>query len=81
MLDKEVLENVFKKALDIVEILYIMRNSLPDGMWEDVKERLGYYVRVHGKDIDKWSDSVKYDFIEELNSILIDWGFGSIEFH
>ena len=81
MLDKEVLENVFKKALDIVEILYIMRNSLPDGMWDDIRERLGYYVRAYGKDIDKWSDLVKYDFIEELNSILEDWGFGSIEFH
>jgi len=71
---------VFHKALGVVEVLYVMRSDLPDGMWSDIKERLGYYVRIHGKDVSKWSDSVKYDFVEELNSILIDWGFGEIEY-
>ncbi|AGF53733.1 ssr6083 (plasmid) [Synechocystis sp. PCC 6803] len=54
-----------QEAKEIAAVCSMMRNKLPDGMWEEVRETILDYRE--GKDGEA--------FAEELSEICKDWGF------
>ena len=58
----------FQDALSHYNLIHQMKDDLPDGMWDEVKEMAAEY-----RETDK-TDSDKEWFVEELQSIAKEWG-------
>lgn len=59
----------FNEARELYATARFMRDDLPDGMWDDLKDLSDDY-RESDKD-----DDAKAWFIEGIESIMLDWGF------
>ncbi len=65
----------FAEALDLYRTALILREDLPDGMWEDLKEAVADIIACHGREVSEWTDSVKEEFAEAVAEVFEDWGF------
>jgi hypothetical protein len=59
----------FTEAKELYTAARWMKDDLPDGMWEDMKEVAEGY-----KESDKTDEDKEY-FIEGVESVMEDWGF------
>lgn len=59
----------FDEAKDLYTTARLMRDDLPDGMWEDLKD-----IAVEYKESDKTDDDKQY-FVEGVEDVVKDWGF------
>lgn len=65
----------FAEALELYRTASALREDLPDGMWEDLKEAVADIIACHGRKTSEWPDSVKEEFVEAVTEVFEDWGF------
>ena len=60
-------------ALHFIPFASAMREDLPDGQWEELKETILPFFRQYGRDAGKWPDDVAAEFVAEVNSNALSW--------
>lgn len=63
----------FDDALFWYGNLKSMRQDLPDGQWQELKEQVSDYVSSYGKDTKKWPEDAKEGFKQTIIENLMEW--------
>jgi hypothetical protein len=68
------------RSYDEINAIYqtasFMRDDIPDGAWDELKEVTIGTIECHGKR-PYWSIDVKTEWAEEIAEILDSWGMGA----
>ena len=59
----------FAGALELFAVLKCMRDDLPDGQWQELKESIQELTTTEGKKTSEWSDETKVEFIAIIEEI------------
>jgi hypothetical protein len=63
----------FKTAIEFYSIARSMRDDLPDGQYEDLKEIVQGYIEDYGRKPSEWPEEAKECFTEEIQENYFNW--------
>ena len=73
MIDSAFLIKDFAEAMEFYGFARMMKDDLPDGQWEDLKEIAQGYRESYGKDTNQWSEDTKQSFTLEVQENYLYW--------
>ena len=65
--------NTFKQALEFYSFAKMMKDDLPDGQYEEIREIVTEHVELYGKKTSEWPEEAKESFIEEMRENMLYW--------
>lgn len=65
--------DTFQSALEFYSFAKMMKDDLPDGQWEEVREIVKEFVREYGGKPSRWTSEVKEAFTEIIKDNYLNW--------
>jgi hypothetical protein len=56
----------FEDALEFYGMCKMMKDDLPDGQWEELREMVGEYMADYGRKPGEWPEDAKECFTEDV---------------